>query len=237
MFIYRLFLNFAAFPLGLLLMIRCLKGTEDWTDFWQRFGKPVAMKRPEQKWLWVHAASNGELQSAKPVLDALAARYSQTSLLITCNSLSGRLWAKELGYHAVLSPLDLRWAQRRFMSAYPIAAHVTFEAELWPNRIAILAAAGIPIAALGARMSAHGQNLWRRFPRLSAKLLNALAYLQPQDADSDQRQQVRRPGRTQLPRWHPVSSVPVALTIYCRISGKLHRQPTKRHFIFMTFRS
>ena len=187
MFIYRLFLNFAAFPLGLLLMIRYLKGTEDWTDFWQRFGKPVAMKRPEQKWLWVHAASNGELQSAKPVLDALAARYSQTSLLITCNSLSGRLWAKELGYHVVLSPLDLRWAQRRFMSAYPIAAHVTFEAELWPNRIAILAAADIPIAAFGARMSARGQTLWRRFPRLSAKLLNALAYLQPQDADSDQR--------------------------------------------------
>ena len=135
----------------------------------------MAMKRPEQKWLWVHAASNGELQSAKPVLDALAARYSQTSLLITCNSLSGRLWAKELGYHVVLSPLDLRWAQRRFMSAYPIAAHLTFEAELWPNRIAILAAAGIPIAALGARMSARGQNLWRRFPRLSAELLNALA--------------------------------------------------------------
>ena len=187
MFIYRLFLNFAAFPLGLLLMIRCLKGTEDWADFWQRFGKPVALKRPAQKWLWVHAASNGELQSAKPILDALAARYGQNSLLITCNSLSGRLWAKELGYHAALSPLDFRWAQRRFMKAYSIAAHVTFEAELWPNRIAILAAAGIPVTALGARMSARGQNLWRRFPKLSAKLLNAIAYLQPQDAGSYQR--------------------------------------------------
>ncbi|HCC98712.1 MAG TPA: 3-deoxy-D-manno-octulosonic acid transferase, partial [Rhodobacteraceae bacterium] len=63
----------------------------------------------------------------------------------------------------------------------------TLEAELWPNRIAILAAAGIPVTALGARMSARGQNLWRRFPKLSAKLLNAIAYLQPQDAGSYQR--------------------------------------------------
>ena len=70
MFIYRFFLNFAAFPLGLLLMIRCLKGTEDWADFWQRFGKPVAMKRPA------------------PLGAVIAARAVQ-GIKVKCNRISG----------------------------------------------------------------------------------------------------------------------------------------------------
>src|SRR5690606_8663303 len=64
--------------------------------------------------IWIHVASVGELTSARPIIQALAADYS---LLITANSQTGRDMVAEWGLPVRLAPLDVPGALDRFLNA------------------------------------------------------------------------------------------------------------------------
>ncbi|MEC3862045.1 glycosyltransferase N-terminal domain-containing protein [Mesobacterium sp. TK19101] len=137
--------------------------------------------------IWLHAASNGELASARPVIAALRAAYAQTPLLITCNSESGVALARSWGIDRVsahLAPLDLSRVSRRMMKRWKVRAFIAMESELWPHRI--LSCQG-PVIVLGARMSAGTAKSWVRLDRLARRVLGRVVYASAQDAGSRQR--------------------------------------------------
>ena len=137
--------------------------------------------------LWLHAASNGELASARPVIDALLADDPARRLLVTCNSDTGlelvRGWQIPQ-IEARPAPLDLAWAARRMMARWQVGALILMEAELWPHRV--LACPG-PVILLGARMSAGTARTWARFPALARRVLGHVRYASAQDAASRER--------------------------------------------------
>ncbi|WP_262983101.1 glycosyltransferase N-terminal domain-containing protein [Paracoccus mutanolyticus] len=55
--------------------------------------------------IWLHAASVGELNSARVLAEALGA---ELPLTVTTNSLTGRALARKLGHVAVLAHLECR---------------------------------------------------------------------------------------------------------------------------------
>jgi len=121
--------------------------------------------------IWLHAASNGELASARPVVDAVLAAFPQTPLLITCNSATGVALARSWGIDRIsahLAPVDLSRVARRVIKRWKVRAMLTMEAELWPHRI--LSCPG-PVVVLGARMSAGTAKSWARLDRLASKVL------------------------------------------------------------------
>ena len=134
--------------------------------------------------IWLHAASNGELSSVRPVIRALAEARPDLSLIVTCNSESGVALAREMGLDARLAPVDLAWVVRRFVRDWSVAAHVAVESELWPNRL--FAVPG-PVIVLGGRISAKSARNWARLPDLAARLLGRVDLLIPQDAASRER--------------------------------------------------
>lgn len=137
--------------------------------------------------IWLHAASNGELASARPVVDAVLAAFPQTPLLITCNSATGVALARSWGIDRIsahLAPVDLSRVARRVIKRWKVRAMLTMEAELWPHRI--LSCPG-PVVVLGARMSAGTAKSWARLDRLASKVLKRVTYASAQDAGSRER--------------------------------------------------
>jgi len=135
----------------------------------------------------LHGASNGELTSARPLIAALLDRVPDLRLLITANSLGGRDlvrgWA--LARTAVtLAPFDQAGTVARFLDTARPVALVMIENEIWPNRLELCAARGIPVLVAGARLSSASARAWGRFPRLARRLMSAIRWAAPQDEAS-----------------------------------------------------
>ena len=180
MALYRvLILVFAGWQILRLTLAR------DWGALSQRLGR----SRPQtpRPHLWLHAASNGELASARPVVRALMAARPDLGLLVTCNTRSGvdlaRGWQMP-GLSARLAPLDTASAVRGTLRRWQVVAHVTMEAEIWPMRTLLCPG---PVIVLGARMSAGSARGWARVAKLARRVLGGVAYLSAQDAASRER--------------------------------------------------
>lgn len=186
MVFYRLLWSLLAPVIAAALAARVVTGRERAGDLAQRLGFARATPSPGPT-LWLHAASNGELASARAVINALQEARPQLRLFITCNSLTGRDLARSWGYEAVLAPLDLRWISRRMIRRRDIRAMITLESELWPNRHAALKASGRPVILLGARLSARTARLWEKLPGLARRLCGAIAFASPQDPATAER--------------------------------------------------
>jgi 3-deoxy-D-manno-octulosonic-acid transferase len=140
--------------------------------------------------IWLHGASNGELASARPLIDALCARDPALHLHCTANSTTGRALVQSWGLPrvtATLAPLDHRAVLARFLRRWPARALVSLENEIWPNRFAACAAHRIPVIIAGARLSERAARRWTLLPGLARAVLARLAWVAPQDQDSADR--------------------------------------------------
>lgn len=180
MLAYRLLMTFAAPVLLGRFALRRLSGAETADDLRQRLGHGTG----EPRAIWLHGASNGELASARPVVDALLQALPDTPLVVTSHTKTGRGVVERWGLPRVtprLAPIDTRAALRRFRRAWRPSLLIVMENELWPNRLLTTEA---PIAVIGARMSERSFRGWSRAPRLAARLLSELDYVSPQDPQS-----------------------------------------------------
>ncbi|OCX66183.1 hypothetical protein BFP70_07325 [Thioclava sp. SK-1] len=136
--------------------------------------------------LWLHAASNGELTSARPLIDLILAQQG-SSLLLTTNTETGRTLAQSWDLPntmVCLAPLDHRLILRRFLSRHRPSAHVMIENELWPNRI--VAMAPRPIFAISARLSEGSARNWSRLG-IGPAMMGCFTAVSAQDPASQDR--------------------------------------------------
>lgn len=178
MLIYRALMTlFAAKELASRLWAR------DGQAVQERLGRITPTQRRPR--IWLHAASNGELTSARPVIDALLTQGQ--SLLITVNTDSAREMA--LGWHlantdVLLAPVDLPGPTARVLRHWDIRAHITLESDLWPIRI--LQTPG-PVLVLGGRLTERSAKGWARFAPLVRRVMARVSYLSAQDSGSADR--------------------------------------------------
>lgn len=150
------------------------------------FGPPAA---PGPS-LWLHGASNGELASARWVLEGLLAARPGQQVLVTVNTATARAmvagWGLP-GVTAAFAPLDGWGAVDRVLRRWQPLALVLIENELWPARIAAATRQGVPVLVIGARMSARSAQRWQRLRGLIGQTLARVAWLSAQDDASLQR--------------------------------------------------
>ncbi|OYX44504.1 MAG: hypothetical protein B7Z02_05235 [Rhodobacterales bacterium 32-67-9] len=183
MFLYRLILNLTLWPwLGLRTRWALWTGRRN-SDIDERWLLDRPRPAPARR-IWVHAASNGELTSVRGALRSLLDRDPSLTLLVTCNTPTGRDLVAGWGEARIetrLAPVDLRPVLRRFLDLWTPAALVIVENELWPERLLASASRGLPVLVIGARMSARSHQLWSRLPGLARHLMAAISWLAPQD--------------------------------------------------------
>ena len=168
------------------LMLARLGRGESWDDVHERLGGASAAGPV----LWLHGASNGEVGSARWLVARLRQARPGLPVLVTCNTVTARAMVQGWqmpGVTAALAPVDAGFAVARFLRRWQPVVLISLEGEVWPNRFAACAAAGVPIVMLGARMSAGSYRGWRRFGGLAAAALAGVRYASAQDAASRQR--------------------------------------------------
>ena len=148
-------------------------------------GAPRAL-RP----LWLHCVSVGETLAAQPLVRALQQQYPGLPLLITTMTPTGSdrvkaLWGDQV--HHVYAPYDFPGAIRRFLNYWQPRGLVILETELWPNLIAQVRAAGLPVVLANARLSERSAAGYAKVGRLGRELMSHLTAVAAQDAATAER--------------------------------------------------
>lgn len=140
-------------------------------------------------WLWVHAASVGEVQLAAVLIDALRARSPHARVVLSCHTATGRARARELlpGLPVRYAPYDLPGAVRRCMARLHPRALVLVESELWPNLLAEALRERVPVLVASARLSARSLRAYERLHGLMHPAIDRTVWVGAQSAEDAQR--------------------------------------------------
>lgn len=138
--------------------------------------------------LWLHCASVGEVQAARPLIEALLAHYPRHCLVVTTMTATGaeRVHAliatlrqagePERVRHSFV-PLDFPAASSRFIARLAPELAVFFETEIWPNLLAACHRHGVPTAVVNGRLSPRAFRGYRRLRPLMKHALGQLDWL------------------------------------------------------------
>lgn len=187
MLLYRALMGLALPALAGLTLWQRLRGHQPQGALIERLGlAPTG----EGAGLWLHGASNGELTSARWLLERLLAERPALRVVVTCNSASARAMVQGWALDRVavrLAPFDTVGCLHRFLSRWRPGAMIALESELWPERIRQMATLG-PVMLVGARISEGSARNWARFaPRLMAATLAQVSLCSAQDQASQAR--------------------------------------------------
>jgi 3-deoxy-D-manno-octulosonic-acid transferase len=142
--------------------------------------------------IWLHAASVGEVQAARPLVESLLAAHPKRPLVVTCITPTGsqrilELWGDRV-QHAYL-PFDVPGSVERFLDRVQPALGIVLETEIWPNLYLALARRGTPLLMVSARLSEGSLQRLQRFPgsRLLRDCLAHVAAILAQTPDDAER--------------------------------------------------
>ncbi|SMF54371.1 3-deoxy-D-manno-octulosonic-acid transferase [Tistlia consotensis] len=159
--------------LRLYLARRAGRGREDPARLAERWGGGAAA-RPEGRLYWLHAASNGELTSALPLIEEIGRRRPDWQLLVTTGTVtSARLAAERLPAGALhrFLPIDEPRAVEGFFSAWRPDLGLIVESELWPMLLRRARRRGLPLALVNGRMSPRSFRVWRALGPIARDLI------------------------------------------------------------------
>ena len=139
--------------------------------------------------LWLHAASVGEVQAARPLIEALLRDWPAHAITVTTQTPTGAAalratWGDRLAHR--YAPIDTPGAVRRFLDRLQPQALVLVERELWPQWLFECAERALPVLLVNARLSAASAHGYRRWPGLMAHAWPGLG-VAAADAESAER--------------------------------------------------
>jgi 3-deoxy-D-manno-octulosonic-acid transferase len=124
--------------------------------------------------IWMHAASVGEVQAARPLIAALTAQIPGCHFFLSTMTRQGRDAARARLPETVrceLAPIDTPQAVTAALRAVRPDLYICLETELWPVMLRETSRAGIPLLLLNGRLSERSFNRYRRRPGFMADLL------------------------------------------------------------------
>ncbi|MDR0646777.1 MAG: hypothetical protein LBG46_07585 [Elusimicrobiota bacterium] len=113
-------------------------------------------------YIWLHAASVGEVKSAVKIAADLKSFYKRPAL-ITTSTAAGRAAAqKEPVFDvSVLMPMDFYYLVKRFIKIYAPHRLFIIESDLWPNMIIACGRNKIPAAVINGRISKRSASRYK----------------------------------------------------------------------------
>lgn len=147
-----------------------------WTE---RFGFPDKIISHD-KMIWLHAVSVGEVQAARPLVNALLEEYPDFRILITTMTPTGadcvRQYFADTVEHFYL-PYDLPMSVKRFLSIIDPIILIVMETELWPNLFHYCQENNVPVVVVNARMSERSAKAYRRLSSLTQSTLKNISLI------------------------------------------------------------
>jgi 3-deoxy-D-manno-octulosonic-acid transferase len=100
----------------------------------------------QAKYIWFHAASLGEFEQGRPIMETIRRRYPHSTLLLTCFSTSGSEVRKDYAGADVICylPFDTPFKVNKFLFLANPAMAIFIKYEFWYNYLAELRRRNIP---------------------------------------------------------------------------------------------
>ncbi|MGM9428247.1 3-deoxy-D-manno-octulosonic acid kinase [Hydrogenophaga sp. MI9] len=183
---YRLLLRGMTLPLLGWLWLRGGKDAGYRERMRERLGF-IATEPASLGGLWIHAASVGEVQAARPLISALLAQWPAHAITVSTQSPTGArtlraLWGDQIRH--VFAPIDTPGATRRFLDRLQPSMLVLIEREIWPEMLWQCHDRAIPVALVNARLSADSAQFYQRWKALMAPVWQQLSVVAAADAPS-----------------------------------------------------
>ena len=140
---------------------------------------------PNTRYVWFHAASLGEFEQGRPVIEQLKKQQPDTKIILTFFSPSGFEIRKNYALADIVSylPLDTASSAKRFVEMLNPSKAIFIKYEFWPNYLQALKAAEIPVYSISA-IFRPGQIFFRWYGQWYKKLLQGIDHIFVQDKAS-----------------------------------------------------
>ena len=188
LWIYR-FVVFLLLPMGLLRLRRGQHA--DASHSWrERLGKIALQSQPSaHPRIWIHAASLGEVNAVKPLVEALLQQGHP--LVMSTMTHSGMRHLDSTITHpnlsTALAPIDTFTAVRRWLDHARPDAAIIVETELWPEMLHQCHTLRIPVIVVNARLTAAAARRYRWIKPLLRPLLAPIKLALTQSPTDSQR--------------------------------------------------
>lgn len=167
-------------PVGFVCMlpgaiVKMRRRNGKWRDLAQRFGvfndeiKATIAALPQERRLWVHAVSVGEVNVAQKLMTRLLQADAGVGIVLSTTTPTGHALAAEFAAKhpgrvvTIFSPVDLPGIGRRLLKIIAPKQLVLVEAEVWPNLTAAARRRGVPVSLVNARLSPRSARRYLKF--------------------------------------------------------------------------
>ena len=140
---------------------------------------------PNARYIWFHAASLGEFEQGRPVMEQLKKENPETKILLTFFSPSGYEIRKNYTGVDVISylPLDTKASAQKFVRLLNPSKAIFIKYEFWPNYILELQKANVPVYSISA-IFRPSQVFFNWYGGWYRNLLKSFAHIFVQDKNS-----------------------------------------------------
>ena len=143
---------------------------------------------PENRRIWLHAASVGEVRVAAAIIDALASTLPGWGLILSTTTVHGQAVAREtLARRAtcLYAPVDFTGAVNRALGVIRPRVLACIETEIWPNWLVSARRSGVRTALVNGRVSIRSIRGYLRVrPLMGAVLAGVDAFSMISDEDA-----------------------------------------------------
>ena len=143
----------------------------------ERLGK-ISRLRPDDKCIWIHAVSVGEVNSARTLIRGLKEKFPSYEIVITSTTDTGHAQAKKLygsEYKVFYFPFDISLVIQRAFDRLNPSICLLMELELWPNLAATAKKRNIPVVVVNGRISDRSFPRYRKIRPLIRKTFASVA--------------------------------------------------------------
>jgi len=139
----------------------------------------------DKKYVWFHAASLGEFEQGRPVIEQLKKENPEINILLTFFSPSGYEIRKNYSGADVICylPLDTRSNVKSFLNSVQITKAIFIKYEFWPNFLMALKKWDIPVYSISAIFRPE-QVFFKWYGGWYKSLLKSFQHIFVQDNDS-----------------------------------------------------
>ena len=172
--IYRIFINTVFLILPIIIIVRLLKGKEDYKRVKEKIGFN-SIKRGTGNLVWFHGASVGEMKSIIPLITKLEKQKNIQKILITSNTISSAKIFKNLKLKKTIHqffPIDTNFITKKFINYWSPSKVFFVDSEIWPNMIINIKKKKIPLILINGRITKKSFRRWNRFKNFSKEIFS-----------------------------------------------------------------
>lgn len=133
----------------------------------QRLGLNLPRRDTQQKTIWVHALSVGEINSSLPLVKSLRESFSNYRIVVSASTVAGKNRAEQIlplyADHIIGAPFDFLPVIAYYLYRIKPSIYIQVETDFWPNILFSLKQRSISRILVNGRISKKSMQSYRRF--------------------------------------------------------------------------